>query len=101
MAKYINRDELLERLCKLENSLIETEGHYNLFTKGFGECLSQVKNFLTAEVIPIEVVENYLSNLTDEWDKLGDRKYELANMQVYNHIRKEQDDLEEWRVKNV
>lgn len=53
------------------------------------------------EVIPIEVVENYLSNLIGEWDKLGDRKYELANMQVYNHIRKEQDDLAEWREKNV
>lgn len=43
--------------------------------------------------IPIAVVKNYLINLLDDWDKLGDRKYELPNMQVYNHIRTELDDL--------
>ena len=46
--------------------------------------------------IPVNTIWNYLQNLMKEWDKLGDRKYEPANMQVYNHIRACQDDLEEW-----
>ena len=47
-------------------------------------------------VIPIDVVKGYLLGLIDKWNGLGDRKYELPNMQVYNHIRKELDDLEEY-----
>lgn len=43
--------------------------------------------------IPISVVKNYLVGLLDEWDNLGERKYELPNVQVYNHIRTELDDL--------
>lgn len=46
--------------------------------------------------IPVSVVKNYLLSLLDDWDKLGDRKYELPNMQVYNHIRTELDDLEKY-----
>lgn len=45
-------------------------------------------------VIPVETVKDYLLWLIEEWNMLGDRKYDLPNMQVYNHIRKELDDLE-------
>lgn len=43
--------------------------------------------------IPVSVVKNYLLGLLDEWNAMDDRKYELPNMQVYNHIRAELDDL--------
>lgn len=46
--------------------------------------------------IPLSVIYDYLQRLMDEWNALGDRKYEPANMQVYNHIRACQDDLDEW-----
>jgi hypothetical protein len=39
-------------------------------------------------------VKKYLLDCLDEWDKLGDRKWELPNIQVYNHVRKCLDDLE-------
>lgn len=39
-------------------------------------------------------IEEYLLKVIKEWDDLGDRKYELPNLQVYNHIRKCLDDLE-------
>ena len=41
-----------------------------------------------------ERVEKYLLKCIDEWNGLGDRKYDLANAQVYNHVRKCLDDLE-------
>ena len=40
--------------------------------------------------------KKYLFDCIEEWNNLGDRKYELANIQVYNHIRKCLDDLEEY-----
>ena len=51
-------------------------------------------------MIPASVVKAYLENVLAEWDALGDRKYELPNMQVYNHTRKELDDLEAWIATN-
>lgn len=42
----------------------------------------------------IQKVEEYLLDAIEEWNRLGDRKYELPNIQVYNHIRKCLDDLE-------
>ena len=50
--------------------------------------------------IPVDTVRSYLLELIEEWNTLGDRKYELPNMQVYNHIRKELDDLEEYTQKH-
>jgi rubredoxin len=51
-------------------------------------------------MIPVYVVKKYLLGVLDEWEALGDRKYELPNMQVYNHTRKELDDLEAWIATN-
>lgn len=42
----------------------------------------------------IEKVRKYILEGIDEWNSLGDRKYELANAQVYTHFRKCLDDLE-------
>ena len=46
--------------------------------------------------VATDTVRKYLIGLIEEWDNMGDRKYDLPNMQVYNHIRKELDDLEEY-----
>ena len=42
----------------------------------------------------INKVEQYLLDCIEEWNELGDRKYDLPNIQVYNHVRKCLDDLE-------
>ena len=49
--------------------------------------------------IPVDTVRNYLLRLIEEWNELGDRKYDLPNIQVYNYIRKELDDLEAYMGK--
>lgn len=46
--------------------------------------------------IPIIVIENYIQKLMDEWNSLGERRYNPRNMQVYNHIRAMSDDLNEY-----
>lgn len=46
----------------------------------------------------INKVEKYLLDRIDEWNNLGDRKYDLPNIQVYNHVRLCLDDLE--KLKN-
>ena len=51
-------------------------------------------------VIPVAAVKQYLLGLLDKWDQLGDRKYELPNMQVYNHVRAELDDLAKYCKKH-
>jgi hypothetical protein len=40
-------------------------------------------------------IRRYLLCLLEEWQRMDpDRKYRLENMRVYNHIRKELDELE-------
>ena len=48
----------------------------------------------TVDAVPVAVIKAYLQRLMDEWDALGDRKWEPANMWGYNFIRACQDDLE-------
>ena len=55
-----------------------------------------ISNLSSYEVVPVSVIKDYLRNVLDEWNALGDRKYELPNMQVYNHVRKLQDDLDSY-----
>lgn len=47
-----------------------------------------------APVIPVETVSAYLQQKLDEWEALGDRKWEPMNAWGYNFIRACQDDLD-------
>ena len=51
-------------------------------------------------VIPVSIIKQYLIKLMEDWDSLGERKYELPNMQVYNHVRIEMDKLSDYCKKN-
>ena len=42
----------------------------------------------------VKDVKAYILAAIDEWNGLGDRKYDLPNVQVYNHLHKCLDDLE-------
>lgn len=44
--------------------------------------------------IPVTVISDYLQRKLDEWEALGDRKWEPANMWGYNFLRACQDDLD-------
>ncbi len=58
------------------------------------DIFDAVRGAAPVEVIPVEVVRNYLVSLVDEWHNMGDPAYELPNVQVYNHVRKCLDDLD-------
>lgn len=59
-----------------------------------GEVIDLLKTAPAEAVIPAKFVKQYLMDVMQEWDRLGERKYETPNMQVYNHVRTEMDDLE-------
>ena len=48
----------------------------------------------TEDAIPVAEIEAYLQARLDEWNALGDRKWEPANMWGYNFIMACFDDLE-------
>jgi hypothetical protein len=78
----------------LETVMIELDTHEKMFLE-----LCQVKRERDALLgaVPISAIEAYLQRRMDEWNALGDRKYDPANMWGYNFIRACQDDLEAWR----
>ena len=55
MTEYIGKDKVHKRLTLLEMKLIEEEGYYDRFTKGFGECMWHIANF-PAETDVVQVV---------------------------------------------
>jgi hypothetical protein len=55
---------------------------------------SKIENAPTVDAIPVTEIEAYLQERLDEWESLGDRKWEPANMWGYNFIRACFDDLE-------
>lgn len=53
------------------------------------------KGFQDGKAYVVDQVRQYLLAVIEEWHKMDDdRKYRPENMQVYNHIRAELDDLE-------
>lgn len=65
----------------------------------FLEVLMRIKEAPTLDVIPTKKIYDYLQARLDEWNALGDRKYEPANVWGYNFIRACFDDLEEYGTK--
>lgn len=57
--------------------------------------------FTPVPAVPVEEIRGYLKRLLDEWNALGDRKWEPANMWGYNFIRACQDDLDAWVEKHI
>lgn len=47
-----------------------------------------------ADAVPVAEIKDYLQKRLDEWEALGDRKFEPANMWGYNFIMACFDDLE-------
>ena len=70
----------------------------NYFSSTWGDAItvSDIENAATVPAIPIKTIEKYLINVIDEWHNLGDRRFEPANIQVYNCIRACLDDLKRY-----
>lgn len=77
--------------------LIADKDNYVSSIWGDAITISDIENAATVPAIPIKTIRKYLIDCIEEWNNLGDRKYELANIQVYTHIRKCLDDLENYQ----
>lgn len=65
------------------------------------EPIKEVENIMIVKEI-FGKIEKYLVDLTNQWLNMPKyRKYEPANIQVYNHIRKEIDDLEKLKAEYI
>lgn len=104
MPKYIDVEKLQykpEPIDNIMNGVMfvgRSSGKTAVMVQTALKCM--MDNAPAEAVIPVETVKDYLLWLIEEWNMLGDRKYELPNMQVYNHIRKELDDLETYISKH-
>ena len=60
------------------------------------------KGFQDGKAYVVDQVRQYLLAVIEAWHQMDDdRKYRLEIMQVYNHIRKELDDLEAFAANPV
>lgn len=48
------------------------------------------------DAVPVAIIKAYLQSLLDDWNALGDRKWEPANAWGYNFIMGRFDDLDRW-----
>lgn len=55
---------------------------------------AMAERFPVVDAVPVAEIEAYLQARLDEWNALGDRKWEPANMWGYNFIMACFDDLE-------
>ncbi len=77
------------------NALIKQFDGYGWGGERDGEIvLDSVADAPTVPAIPIASVSAYLQRKLDEWEALGDRKWEPMNAWGYNFIRACQDDLD-------
>lgn len=74
----------------------ETHGHACLMyaTEDGGLVQAFTSELPTIDAVPVAEIKDYLQKRLDEWEALGDRKFEPANMWGYNFIMACFDDLE-------
>lgn len=53
MAEYIEREELEKNLNERLAYLLDKNGQYDYFTDGYGDAVSTVEEFLSADVAPV------------------------------------------------
>ena len=89
-----------------KEDLLETiQAHFGMDLAYYGPdlqfCQEAVDLSPTADAIPLSDVEVYLQKKLEEWEALGERKWEPANAWGYNFIRACMDDLENYRKEVV
>ena len=62
----------------------------------YDDLMAVIADVPTASVIPVETVSAYLQQKLDEWEALGERKWDPMNAWGYNFIRACQDDLDKY-----
>ena len=60
------------------------------------DVICDVEDMIPVQVLTVDQIKDYLQARLDEWEALGDRKWDPENAWGYNFIRACFDDLEEW-----
>lgn len=80
-----------ERVCLVKaNEVIPRKMLQNTYKR----AVEVAEDMPTIDAIPVAEIKDYLQKRLDEWEALGDRKFEPANMWGYNFIMACFDDLE-------
>ena len=92
--RAINADSLRDR-CEAS-----TDGWFShreiTWSNAAKEFIEMIDEEDTLVVMTVSEIRDYLQARLDDWNALGDRKYDPANMWGYNFIRACFDDLEEY-----
>lgn len=96
MADLIDRAALLE---DIEKTVIYTAIDGAPFAEmcGGNKVASRIIAAPAFDAVEVSEIKAYLQSKLDEWDALGDRKFEPANMWGYNFIMACFDDLSSYR----
>ena len=85
----ISREALKKDMCKICNEYYSDEPCEP------SDCIffNAIKNAPAVDAVEVKKIKAYLQSKLDEWDALGDIKFEPANMWGYNFIMACFDDL--------
>ena len=95
--RLIDANELVRKINKLDVFYFTDETDvpiYGCQMVELGGVLAELDEATTVDAIPVAEIEAYLQARLDEWNALGDRKFEPANVWGYNFITACFDDLE-------
>lgn len=87
---------MAERMISAAKLVIVLAKKFRTKTIHYDDLMAAIADMPTASVIPVETVSAYLQQKLDEWEALGDRKWEPMNAWGYNFIRACQDDLDKY-----
>ena len=85
---------MAERMISAAKLVIVLAKKFRTKAIHYDDLMATIADMPTAQVIPVETVSAYLQQKLDEWEALGDRKWEPMNAWGYNFIRACQDDLD-------
>lgn len=100
MADLIDRQALMQDFCgydlnecvKYGNKTAEQQNN-SYSTMMMYEIAYEIEDAPAVDAVEVSEIKAYLQRKLDEWNALGDRKFESANMWGYNFIMACFDDL--------
>lgn len=87
---------MAERMISAARLVIVLAKKFRTKAIHYDDLMATIADIPTAPVIPVETVSAYLQQKLDEWEALGDRKWDPMNAWGYNFLRACQDDLEKY-----
>lgn len=71
MSEYIDKDKLIKKLEDRYNALVESYGHYDHYTTGYGDAIELLENAPAADVQEVK---------HGKWDEIRDEHGNLVTL---------------------